>query len=212
MVGEWVGFDGGESVFAPAGHVGETVGRAGSALPRDGGCAPKAHAPRPGALRHTHLRLHAQANRPQARRPPPGPQHAPRAQTSLAVRRRRNWHSGVQATGQAGVVPVILRHGRDVGPVLAVLANVSSSLSSLSSAVAGRGAWASAFPYVHAMAHGGAASCALHRGGGALAHGATGCRVAGRGGPGQGAVKRVTPQLAAAECTGCCNNGVSLWW
>ena len=55
-------------------------------------------------------------------------------------------------------MPVILRHGRDVGPVLAVLANVSSSLSSLSSAVAGRGAWVLAFSYMHAMAHGGAGS------------------------------------------------------
>ena len=45
---------------------------------------------------------------------------------------------------------VVLRHGRDIGPVLAVLVNVSSS------AVAGRGAWVLAFSYMHAMAHWGA--------------------------------------------------------
>jgi hypothetical protein len=165
---------------------------------------PKSHnTPQPGALRHTHLWLHAQDSGPQARRPPLGPQHAPHAQTSLAIRRRATDTRACVGDRAGRIRTVVLRHGRDIGPVLAVLVNVSSS------AVAGRGAWVLAFPYMHAMAHGGAGSCALHRGEWRAGTQGDGLRVAGRGGPGQGAVKRVTPQLAAAECAGCCSNGVS---
>jgi hypothetical protein len=193
---------------APAGHWrdGRQSWRSTAARRR---MRPKSHTPQPGALRHTHLRMHAQASRPQARRPPPGPQHAPHAQTSLAVRRRATDTRACVGDRAGRVRAVVLRHGRDIGPVLAVLANMSSSSSSLSSAVAGRGAWVLAFPYMRAMAHGGAGSCALHRGVWRAGTQGDGLRVVGRGGPGQGAVKRVTPQLAAAECAGCCSNGVS---
>ena len=77
--------------------------------------------------------------------------------------RKHDWRSGgtqltlARVGDRAGRVrTVALRHGRDIGSVLAVLVNMSSSSSSLSSAVAGRGAWVLAFSYMHAMAHRGA--------------------------------------------------------
>ena len=155
-----------------AAHCRATLGAPQIAHPAAQGTAAQALAPaRTGECQNC---------RPAARHPArsTAPQHAPRAQTN-------DWRSGGAATdtracrrrGRLVSCRHVLRHGRDLGPALAVLANMSSRSSSLSSAVAGRGAWVSAFPHMHAMAHGGAGSCALHRGvGGAPAH-----RVAGRG-------------------------------
>jgi len=152
-VGEWVGFNGGESLSAPV-AISETVAGAGSALPSDAGCAPNRTRSPEHCGTSTCACVHRLVDRKPAARHP--------ARSTHRVH-KHHWRSGGAQLplGRAGdgagrVRAVVLRHGRDVGPVLAVLVNVSSSLSSLSSTVTGRGAWVPAFSYTHATAHGGA--------------------------------------------------------